>query len=288
MALYFNGKPIVNSLVVDGKLPENLVLSETATGQTYTFTNDFEGYVLIMGRDSLTTTYDAPTISVQEYYVYFGNIVQYNSPAVQKTFIYCKAQSGDYITINDYYSDGEFYLFKSVKGGLNFEEYLEFNSEYIYLPIALNSNHRVYVEFQLNGYTSQMQILGNTAGNTSNFYCGLWNGLGANNFYVRTSDGEHYQALSDYTIKHTLDVNNNGKVLVDNVEWYSGVVNTDNNVKYTIGYRNATDFTGKIFRFFIYDTVNDEYLIDLRPISVGNTHCMYDIINELVYLKQSR
>lgn len=288
MALYLDGKKIVNSLVVDGKLPENLVLSETATGQTYTFTNDFEGYVLIMGRDSQTTAYDAPTISVQKYYVYFGNIVQYSSPAIQKTFIYCKAQSGDYITINDYYSDGEFYLFKSVKGGLNFEEYLEFNEEYINLPIALNSDHRVYVEFQLSGYVSQLQILGNTAGNTSNFYVGLWSGAGANNFYVRTSDGEHYRVLSDYTAKHTLDVNNNGKVLVDGVEWYSGVVNTNSNARYTIGYRNATDYTGKIFRFYIYDTVNDEYLCDLRPVTIKNTHCMYDIINEQIYTKVKR
>lgn len=292
MGLYIDGKKIYNSLVVDGKLPENLVLSETTTGQTYTFTDNFEGYVLILARDAVTYDYDAPTISVQKYYSYLGNVKVYSwsgaTVTEQRTFIYCKAQSGDYITINDYYSDGEFYLFKSIKGGLNFEEYLEFNGEYINLPIALNSDHRVYCEFQLNGYTSQMQILGNTAGNTSNFYCGLWNGAGADNFYVKTSDGEHYQVLSNYTVKHTLDVNNNGKVLVDDVEWYSGVVNTNSSVKYTIGYRNETDLTGKIFRFFIYDTVNEEYLIDLRPMSVGNTHCMYDIINGLVYLKQSR
>ena len=291
MALYLNGKKIVNSLVVDGKLPENLVLSETATGQTYTFTDDFEGYVLIIGRDSQTITYDAPTISVQEYYMYFGNVKVYywgETVTEQRTFIYCKAQSGDYITINDYYSDGEFYLFKSIKGGLNFEEYLEFNGEYINLPITLNSNHRVYCEFQLNEYVSGMQILGNSAGNTSNFYVGLWNGVGANNFYVRTSDGEHYRVLSDYTAKHTLDVNNNGKVLVDGVEWYSGVVNTNSNTRYTIGYRNATDYTGKIFRFYIYDTVNDEYLCDLRPVAIKNTHCMYDIINEQIYTKDKR
>jgi len=172
--------------------------------------------------------------------------------------------------------------------GIVFDEYLEFNDENIFLPITLNSNHRVYVEFQLNGYTSQLQILGNTAGNTSNFYCGLWNGAGANNFYVRTSNGEHYQALSDYTVKHALDVNNDGKVLVDDVEWYSGVVNTNSNARYTIGYRNATDLTGKIFRFYIYDTVNDEYLCDLRPVTIKNTHCMYDIINEQIYTKVKR
>jgi hypothetical protein len=94
--------------------------------------------------------------------------------------------------------------------------------------------------------------------------------------------------LSDYTAKHTLDVNNNGKVLVDGVEWYSGVVNTNSNARYTIGYRGATDYTGKIFRFYIYDTVNDEYLCDLQPAHLGNSYFMYDKVSEQIFMKIKR
>lgn len=172
--------------------------------------------------------------------------------------------------------------------GIVFDEYLEFNNECIFLPFYLNANHRVYIEFQLNGYTNQMQILGNTAGNTGNFYVGLYNGAGANRFYVRTSDGEHYQVLSDYTAKHKLDVNNGGKVYVDDVEWYSGAPNTSATVRYALGYRNEVDLAGKLYRFFIYDNVNDEYLCDLRPVTIENTHCLYDIVNKVFYTKQKR
>ena len=164
-----------------------------------------------------------------------------------------------------------------------------FDNEMIRLPIALNANHKVFLDFQLDAYTTQMQILGNSAGNTSNFYVGLWNGLGANNFYVRTSDGEHYQVLSDYTARHTLAINDNGAVKVDDTSWYNGTINTASNVYYTIGYRgnDALGLTGTIFRFYIYDTVNDEYLIDLRPAKVGSDGepFLYDVINKVGYGK---
>lgn len=173
-------------------------------------------------------------------------------------------------------------------GGIIFDTYLYLNDETIDTPITLNSNHRIYIDFQLDNFVSQLQIVGNTAGNTSNFYCGLWNGAGPNRFYVRTSNGEHYQVLSDYTARHTLDVNN-GKVYVDNVEWYNGTSNTNSNVKYTIGYRGAEHrMIGKIYRFFIYDIVNEEYLIDYMPAHFENVYGMYDVVNRKFYPKQSR
>lgn len=177
-----------------------------------------------------------------------------------------------------------------IDGDMNFifEEYLDFDNEFIILPYTLNSNHRIYVEFQLDAYESALQILGNSAGSTGYFYAGLWNGLGLNNFYVKTSDGEHYQVLSDYTKKNTLDVNNDGNVLINNSQWFRGQIASASNVFYTIGFRNAIDFKGKIYRFFIYDTVNDEYICDLRPVTVGNMHFLYDIINNLLYTKLKR
>jgi hypothetical protein len=171
-----------------------------------------------------------------------------------------------------------------------FDDYLEFNDECIDTPISLSSNHRVFVDFQYNSFISQIQLIGNTAGNTSNFYGGgLWNGTYQDRFYVRTTTGEQSTILSDYTIRHTFDVNNDGKIYIDGDYWLDGTQNTNASVNYTIGYRGADHkFIGKIYRFFIYDMVNDEYLIDLRPAHIGNTYGMYDIINQKLYTKQSR
>ena len=103
--------------VISPDITINLILS-FVTSRFNTFSNDFEGYVLIVGRDALTFDYDAPTVNVQYYYTYFGNVKVYTqntaNVTIQKTFIYCKAKAGDTITINDYYAAGEFYLFKSV------------------------------------------------------------------------------------------------------------------------------------------------------------------------------
>lgn len=174
--------------------------------------------------------------------------------------------------------------------GIVFDEYLEFNDECIDTPIPLSSNHRVFIDFQYNSYLSQVQLIGNTAGNTSNFYGGgLWNGTGQNRFYVRTTNGEQNTILSDYTVRHTLDVNNDGKIYIDGNYWIDGKQNTNASVNYTIGYRGAEHkFIGKIYRFFVYDMVNDEYLIDLRPAHIGNTYGMYDIIEQKLYTKQPR
>lgn len=167
---------------------------------------------------------------------------------------------------------------------------IHFDNEMVRLPIALNSNHRVFVDFQLDQYQSQLQILGNSAGDTSNFYVGLWNGTGQDRFYVRTSGGEQNTILSDYTARHTLDINNNGRMLIDGVDWMAGAVNTSSSVYYTIGFRGvsgANGMTGNIFRFYVYDTVNDEYLVDLRParIGAGGDSFMYDVINKVGYGK---
>lgn len=166
---------------------------------------------------------------------------------------------------------------------------IHFDNEMVRLPIALNSNHKVFVDFQLDSYQTQLQILGNSAGDTYNLYVGLWNGLGANNFYVRTSDGEHYQVLSDYSARHTLVINDNGAVKIDDTSWYNGTVNTNSSVYYTIGFRgsSASGMTGTINRFYIYDTVNDEYLIDLVPARVGSggEPFLYNVINKVGYGK---
>jgi len=195
-------------------------------------------------------------------------------------------------TLNDTQVWRENSIITDGNANIVFDDYLYLNNESIDTPITLNSNHRIFIDFQLDSFLSQLQIAGNTAGNTQNFYCGLYITNG-DRFYVRTSDGEHYQILSDYTARHTLDVNNNGKVLVDNVEWYSGTSNTNANARYTIGYRN-TDYRmiGKVFRFFLYDTVNEEYVIDLMPAhfttDYGTFYGMYDVVNKKFYPKQSR
>lgn len=174
-----------------------------------------------------------------------------------------------------------------------FDEYLHFNDECIDTPIALNANYRVFCDFQYDSFQTQVQLIGNTAGNTTNFYAGgLWNGSGQNKIYVKTISGEQSTILSDYTVRHTIDVNNGGKIYIDNTYWVDGAPNTNSNIYFTIGYRgsdsNLHRFIGKIYRLFIYDNSNEQYLLDLRPAHFGNTYGMYDIINRKFYTKQPR
>lgn len=223
------------------------------------------------------------TIEAQGFYARQGEKMLDVSINGEKESVYCSKQNSSYPC------DDDFFIIVGDDAKIVIDEYLYFNNETVDTDVTLNTDHRIFVDFQLDEFLTQLQIVGNTAGDTQNFYSGLWYGGGSNRFYVRTSDGEHYQVLSDYTIRHTLDVNNNGKVYVDNVEWYNGVPNTNSSAVYTIGYRAADrKMTGKIFHFFIYDTVNDEYVIDCYPAHMKNVYGLYDTINDVFYPKQSR
>lgn len=170
-----------------------------------------------------------------------------------------------------------------ISGGVT-PDYCDFCNEYIELPFALNANHKVFVDYELPEYINQLQILGNTTGAPSSFYHGLY----GDRFYIYTDSGEHNWSTYGITVegRHTLIVNDSGRVVFDGVDKMAGTPNTNQNVHYTIGYRGASfEFIGKIYRFYIYNTVNDEYLCDLMPIwdSEHNRTALEDIINNVVY-----
>ena len=175
-----------------------------------------------------------------------------------------------------------------ISGGV-IPDYCDFCNEYIELPFKLNANHKIFVDYELPTYINQLQILGNTTGTPSSFYHGLY----GDRIYVYTNNGENNWSTSGITVgsRHTLIVNDNGRVVFDGVDKMAGTPNTDQNVHYTIGYRGASfEFIGKMYRFYIYDTVNDEYLCDLVPIwdSEHNRTALKDIINDIVYIPSRR
>lgn len=161
-------------------------------------------------------------------------------------------------------------------------DYCFFFNEYITLPYKLNSNHKVYIDYEYRGYINDMQILGNTAGNPQNFYHGMYN----YNLYVYTNNGERNFPNSTWGGRHVLIVNDNGQVTYDGVVKFAGAPNTNNDVNYTIGYRGSgVQFYGYVYRFYIYDTVNDEYICDLIPIwdNENNRTALKDVINNVIY-----
>ena len=160
-------------------------------------------------------------------------------------------------------------------------EFCPFCNEYITLPFALNSNHKIYLDYEIGGYMNQMQILGNTAGNTQNFYHGMYN----NNLYVYTNNGERNFTINNWKDRHELIVNDNGRVIYDGVDRFAGTPNTNSNINYTIGYRGSgVEFYGKVYRFYIYDTTTDQYICDLRPTLEEGELGLKDIINNATYV----
>lgn len=168
-------------------------------------------------------------------------------------------------------------------GGSVTPDYCDFCNEYIELPFTPNTNHKVFVDYELPMYINQLQILGNTRGSTSSFYHGIYN----NNLYVYTNNGEQHFSNSTWDDRHVLIVNDSGRVTYDGVDKFAGTPNTDTQGgRYTIGYRNSgVELIGRIYRFYIYDTVNDEYVCDLMPTwdNVNNRTALKDIINNVVY-----
>lgn len=169
-------------------------------------------------------------------------------------------------------------------GGSVTPDYCDFCNEYIELPFTPNANHKVFVDYELPMYINQLQILGNTRGTASSFYHGLYN----YNMYVYTASGERNWSTSGITVegRHTLTVNDNGRIIFDEVDKTAGTPNTDTQAHYTIGYRGSgVQLTGRVYRFYIYDTVNDEYVCDLLPTwdSENNRTALKDIINNVVY-----
>ena len=172
-------------------------------------------------------------------------------------------------------------------GGGVTPDFCSFCNEYIELPFTLNSNHKVFIDYEYGGYIQDMQILGNTAGNPQNFYHGMWN----YNLYVYTNNGEKNFSNSTWNGRHVLIVNDNGRVTYDGVDKFAGTPNTNSNINYTIGYRGSgIQFSGLVYRFYIYDVVNDEYICDLMPTwdNENNRTALKDIINDGVYIPSKR
>lgn len=167
-------------------------------------------------------------------------------------------------------------------GGSVTPDYCDFCNEYIELPFTPNANHKVFVDYELPMYINQLQILGNTRGTPSSFYHGIYN----NNLYVYTNNGEIHFSNSTWGGRHVLIVNDSGRVTYDEVDKSAGTPNTDTQAHYTIGYRGSgVQLTGRVYRFYIYDTVNDEYICDLMPTwdNVNSRTALKDIINNVVY-----
>ena len=168
-------------------------------------------------------------------------------------------------------------------GGGGSIDYCDFCNEYIRLPFALSADHKVYLDYELGYYINDMQILGNSGGTPQNFYHGLYN----NQFYVYTNEGEKNFSLpsgSTWYGRHEIIFNDSGRVTFDGADKFSGKPNTNSNLTYMLGYRGSgIQLTGRVYRFYIYDTVNDEYICDLMPVLDNGKASLKDIINDVLY-----
>lgn len=183
-------------------------------------------------------------------------------------------------------------------GGDTFEpstDGIQFNNEIIKLPITLDANHRIKVEFYIPNYINNMNIVGNTSGNYDWFNLTQWQN--AYGFASSRGDGVTYSANASLTGWHSFDFNNNSKVLMDNDYVLDGqgdplVVNPLTNAynAYTIGYRRDTaDFIGKIKRFTIWDNTDDSLVCDLQAYGKnGDADCLYDVVNDKFYVPYAR
>lgn len=169
---------------------------------------------------------------------------------------------------------------------------VQFNAGVIRLPFSLNANYRIKVDFSVDAYTSNMSIVGNTAANYQRFHLTQYN----NKYYTTGSPSSDIIITANLTGRHTYDFNTNSNIKFDDVVVEDGQGNpvtiapeTYSTIYYTIGYRNTTDFTGKIYRFTIWDNTDDSLVCDLQAYGKnGDADCLYDVVNDKIYAPQTR
>lgn len=180
-------------------------------------------------------------------------------------------------------------------GGDTFEpasDGIQFNAEVIRLPFTLNANHRVKVDFSVDAYTANMCIVGNTAANYQRFHLTQYN----NKYYTTGSPSTDIIITATLTGRHTYEFNTNSNIKFDDVVVEDSQGNpvtiapeTYSTIYYTIGWRNTTDFTGKIYRFTIWDNTDDSLVCDLQAYGKnGDADCLYDVVNDKIYAPQKR
>lgn len=169
---------------------------------------------------------------------------------------------------------------------------VQFNAEGIRLPFTLNANHRVKVDFFVDEYKVNMNIVGNTANNYQRFHLTQYN----NKYYTTGSPSYDIIITASLTGRHTYDFNTNSNIKFDDVVVVDNQGNpitiapeTYSTIYYTIGFRNTVDFTGKIYRFTIWDNTDDSLVCDLQAYGKnGDADCLYDVVNDKIYVPQKR
>lgn len=169
-----------------------------------------------------------------------------------------------------------------------------FDTEIIRLPFTLNANYQITVDFEVDTYVSNMNIVGNNNGSYAYFnlteYDNKYSTSPASGSYTGinfegTLTGRHEFMFNDadnHILFDEVVVKNNGTAVVVNPASFPTIY-------YTIGWRNNTDFAGKIYRYTIYDKVNEQTVCDLKPyMNTDGALCLYDEVNHKIYTPQKR
>lgn len=172
------------------------------------------------------------------------------------------------------------------------ENGLQFNNEYINLPFQLRSTDVVKVDFTIDSYIEDMVVLGNSNGFYQQFFLVLYIG----DFYTTNSNSLQSIDLGSFTSgRHTFEWNINGNIKFDDEFVVDGqgdpivISPADWNYTYTIGYRNAQQFTGQIHRFTIIDGSTSNLICDLLPYGLNKqAQCLYDVVNDKIYAPMTR
>ena len=169
-------------------------------------------------------------------------------------------------------------------GGPNpvtYKNYIKFNGEGIWLPISIDSDHKVEVVFNETSYNNDSSIIGNTqsaslihlTAYSNKYYCSK--GRSEGNF-GSWSSGEHKFVCN----------NGNGHNEFDDVEVTEYTPTTDGQ-KYTLGSRGDSTgrnaYYGYIKSFKIYSIANGTLLHDLKPAVIFSQACFLDDVTGQIY-----
>lgn len=172
---------------------------------------------------------------------------------------------------------------------------VQYTTEFTILPFTMNANYRIKTEFYVPTYVNNMTIVGNSGYNSYSWF-NLTQWQNAYGFGSGRGDGTTYSTNAELTGWHTFDFNNSGYVYFDEVQVVDGSSNPivvsplDNaNLRYTIGYRDTVDLTGKIKRFTIWDNTDDSLVCDLQAYGFnGSADCLLDVVNGKIYTPWAR
>lgn len=169
---------------------------------------------------------------------------------------------------------------------------VQFTNECVVLPHQLRSTDVVKVDFEVDSYIENMVVLGNTNAFYQQFFLSAY----VNKFLTTDSNGFMTIYMGNFASgRHTFEWNVDGHIKFDGDFIVDGQGNpitispADFDCTYTIGYRGAKEFTGRIHSLSITNGSTDELICDLRAYGKnGAANCLYDVVNDKIYAPQLR